>query len=297
MIDKNLIEAYQETVFKVYNPHLEIRIDEVNSDLDELLKAQNQTDYAYITAWNPFSQLQSPDKNQHFNELLANDLKEYVTYTGEGVGSDESWAPEESFLVIGISKDRATELAKKYGQNAIVFGTIGGTPELVFLEYSSAERLLAPLNISPPGSLPYLFSKGLNLKINLFGNGSFEGWIDVARSSVELFQNISRLEEGEQTPGMLLVFENTRTPALINLDAPFNFQSVWIKEKENGELIVEKIGTHMASDVVKGPFIQTVAEYRFLLLLPTKTFKLPVSKIQYGILSVQNGALAWDIES
>jgi hypothetical protein len=38
----------------------------------------------------------------------------------------ETWQPEESLLVLGISRDEARTLGRAYGQNAILFGDAGG---------------------------------------------------------------------------------------------------------------------------------------------------------------------------
>jgi hypothetical protein len=57
----------------------------------------------------------------------------YVTYEGHGVGEDPRWEPERSLFIIGISKDDASEIGKKFEQNAIVYGKIDFAPELLIL--------------------------------------------------------------------------------------------------------------------------------------------------------------------
>jgi hypothetical protein len=47
------------------------------------------------------------------------------------VPADNKWSPEPSFLVVGITRDESIRLSKKYEQNAIVFGELGGVVELV----------------------------------------------------------------------------------------------------------------------------------------------------------------------
>jgi Protein of unknown function (DUF3293) len=51
------------------------------------------------------------------------------------VGTDGSWAPEPSILVLGISFESACGLGRKYGQNAIVTARVdeGAVPKLVLL--------------------------------------------------------------------------------------------------------------------------------------------------------------------
>jgi hypothetical protein len=48
-----------------------------------------------------------------------------------GVGNDDSWEPEASFMVLNIGKEDAIKLGKQFKQNAIVAGEIGNLPELI----------------------------------------------------------------------------------------------------------------------------------------------------------------------
>jgi len=50
------------------------------------------------------------------------------------VGSDESWQPEKSFLILGIALDEAILIGKKYRQNAIVVGKIHEEPQLIWIK-------------------------------------------------------------------------------------------------------------------------------------------------------------------
>jgi hypothetical protein len=60
-----------------------------------------------------------------------------ITYfPGEGQGEDPSWLAEASFLVLGLGREEASDLGRKYGQNAIVWVGSDGVPELVLLRLS-----------------------------------------------------------------------------------------------------------------------------------------------------------------
>ncbi len=60
-----------------------------------------------------------------------------ITYfPGEGQGEDPSWPAEASFLALGIDREAASDLGRKYGQNAIVWIGSDGLPELVLLRSS-----------------------------------------------------------------------------------------------------------------------------------------------------------------
>jgi hypothetical protein len=129
-----LIQAYKETDFNVYEPKITIKVGQVNQDLDRLLNINNCITWAYITAWNPYSELTDDRTNEEKNNQLRNDLTGYIIFDGEGVGSDQSWQPEKSFLILGIVLDHAILIGKKYRQNAIVVGKIYEEPQLIWIK-------------------------------------------------------------------------------------------------------------------------------------------------------------------
>ena len=129
----DLIQAYKETDFNTYEPSITIKVGKVNQELDQLLIQNNLTDWAYITAWNPYSEITDAKLNEQNNNQLRNDLIGYIVFDGEGVGSDPSWEPEKSFLILGISLDDAILIGKKYRQNAIVVGKLNEPPQLIWI--------------------------------------------------------------------------------------------------------------------------------------------------------------------
>jgi hypothetical protein len=96
-----------------------------------LLDRHGATRFAFITAWNPGSVVLPPAENARREAQLRADVRRYVTLNGEGVGEDPKWDPEESLMVLGISRGKAVSLARKYGQLAIVFGQRDTAPALV----------------------------------------------------------------------------------------------------------------------------------------------------------------------
>lgn len=135
MTRENAIKAYTATDFQVYpsaKKVVSIRVNQKNKVLDQFLEAANT--WAFITAWNPKSEALSPIENKQRNELLVEEVKKrsFIYFPGAGVPDDDNWSPEDSFLIVDISKEAAIALGKKYRQNAIVFGEVGGVAELVF---------------------------------------------------------------------------------------------------------------------------------------------------------------------
>ena len=96
--------------------------------------ADNQP-WAYLTAWNPASQLCPDDENRKNQERLELKLQDLGLACIAGVAHDPggAWQDEEGVLVIGLSQSAAIELGREFGQNALLAGIGGGVVELVSL--------------------------------------------------------------------------------------------------------------------------------------------------------------------
>ena len=130
---RSFIEAYKTTKYMVFNPAIQIEVGKVSDELNLLLNKYNASEWAFITAWNPYSRILSDQENEVRFSSLLNDIGIYAFYEGEGVGSDPKWLPEKSALIIGILFNDAIALGNKYEQNAIVVGKIGEPAKLVML--------------------------------------------------------------------------------------------------------------------------------------------------------------------
>ena len=131
---QDLIEAYKNTSYNIFKPEISLKIGKSNSDLDDLLENYNCTEWAFITAYNPFSNILSDEENWERHKQLKENLREYCCFEGEGVGDDPSWNPERSFLILGISEEDAVDLGEKFQQNAIVVGELKQVARLVLLK-------------------------------------------------------------------------------------------------------------------------------------------------------------------
>ena len=131
----DLWRAYEQTHFYVREctPELCIRIGSHHDQLDQMLREHQCDAWSYVTASNPASELLSDDENRSRNRELEALLKsqDLVFYRGEGVGSDPAWPAEASFLILGIDRDAAMQFDRQFGQNAIVYGSLGHAAELV----------------------------------------------------------------------------------------------------------------------------------------------------------------------
>jgi hypothetical protein len=129
----SLIEAYKNTKYKIFEPAVTIEIGKLNQEIDVLLQKNNSNEWAFITAYNPYSKVVSDEDNKMRHDELKELTKSYVTFEGNGVGEDPTWEPELSLFIIGISENDASIIGKKFEQNAIVYGQINHTPQLLIL--------------------------------------------------------------------------------------------------------------------------------------------------------------------
>jgi hypothetical protein len=129
----DLIEAYKNTKYKVFEPGIIIEIGVLNQDVDGLLIEYKSVEWAFITAYNPYSRVLTNDENKMRHDELKELTKSYITFEGHGVGEDPAWEPELSLFILGISKEEASLIGKKFEQNAIVYGKTNSEPELLIL--------------------------------------------------------------------------------------------------------------------------------------------------------------------
>ncbi len=134
-MDKSLEAAYRATHFVVEDLRWSgvILVGESTPELDDFLRAQGLSDWAYITAYNPRSELLSDDVNQgRHDELIQKLDSDGIPWlSGFGRTPDGSWPSDPSVLVCGIDRVAAVEIGRIFDQNAIVCGTHCGDAELV----------------------------------------------------------------------------------------------------------------------------------------------------------------------
>jgi hypothetical protein len=132
-----LIDAYKATRYVVLHDGKELclRVGERSLAVDQLLASRGTQTAAFITAWNPRSRTTSERENAEANSHLQADLlkSSIAVLNGYGQGDDGKWPAEPSFLAVGISRNHAEVLGRKYLQNAILWIFAGGLPELVVL--------------------------------------------------------------------------------------------------------------------------------------------------------------------
>ena len=129
---------YRATTYRAYGlpgtTPIDLHIGEVSARLDGLLVSYAIESWAFITAWNPASHSLPPEVNnaRHAELLQLIGERGWRFYAGSGIPSNLNWEPERSVLVLGISRDEAAILGKRFGQNAVVIGQRGGKAQLIY---------------------------------------------------------------------------------------------------------------------------------------------------------------------
>ena len=133
-----LLCAYLQTTYRVLanSGPIDLRVGTGSAQLDSLLLASQSRTWAIVTASNPRSQQLPEQENAARNEqmMLAIRAGGWRCIDALGVPDDADWVAEQSFLVIGINRDDARELARRWNQNAFVCGRRGEPPQLAWVE-------------------------------------------------------------------------------------------------------------------------------------------------------------------
>lgn len=142
-MEDSLIQAYKKTIYQVDGIDQPIKIGKLNPELDAFCIKIGAKHWAFITAWNPLSVALSADENQKRNQKLFSQITNYMVLTGRGQDPNGIWPAEESFLILGINLMDSISLGRRYGQRAIVVGSVGTDAILVeTLDFTGNNNLL-----------------------------------------------------------------------------------------------------------------------------------------------------------
>ena len=132
---EQLLEAYRATTYRadVGGTTVELRIGEPADDLSDRTGVQPDIAWAFISAANPGSEQLPQEVNLSRHQALEAELagRGFDVFSGWGVPDGDDWEPEISLLVLGIERDDAVAIGRRFDQVAIVCGRIGGVAELV----------------------------------------------------------------------------------------------------------------------------------------------------------------------
>jgi len=128
------VNAFMQAEYHVQDDHnlLVLRVGHYSKPLQDIHIRFGASSSAFITAYNPRSEIQSLQKNETATQLLQQDLHatSYSSLPATGRDTKSLWPDEPGFLVIGISCKQALKLAEKYHQLAILFADSHAIPQL-----------------------------------------------------------------------------------------------------------------------------------------------------------------------
>ncbi|MCW3095671.1 MAG: hypothetical protein JWL77_1289 [Chthonomonadaceae bacterium] len=123
--------AYRRTAYRVDDggDSFEFRIGIRHPKLDALLDRHKARSWAFVTAYNPYSQPLDDRANRRRQAAFERSL--FLPFLhGKGQGLVGNWTPEASVLLMGITPQRARRLGSQWEQAAVVIGVRGGRPRL-----------------------------------------------------------------------------------------------------------------------------------------------------------------------
>jgi len=126
--------AYRRALYRVDDAGrvIELRIGTVNSAGAELLQRHGVTGAALVTACNPGSRPTPAAQNGRAQRALEDAVAAagHRWLPAAGLDPDGVWPVEPSLLILGIDRHRAAELARRFGQAALLWLGADGAPEL-----------------------------------------------------------------------------------------------------------------------------------------------------------------------
>ena len=136
-LDPALVGAYRTADYHVVGPETRfvLHVDESSPALAALHATARSTCSAWLTACNPASVLQSNDENAAAQRSLKQRLERNGDRWLDGFGADPCgrWPAEPGVLALGLDRDAAIEMARDFGQNALLWAGADAIPRLLLL--------------------------------------------------------------------------------------------------------------------------------------------------------------------
>ncbi|WP_018478883.1 DUF3293 domain-containing protein [Pontibacter roseus] len=132
-LHEDILAAYQTTDFSFTagDKTIAICLDGPNQDLAAYLERELITEWAYLTAFNPYFNEQTEAFNNEQHKELLERLTAYQVCPGEGRDRAGLWPVEQGVFVAGITRDEAEFLGRDFGQYAILVSGANGEAELL----------------------------------------------------------------------------------------------------------------------------------------------------------------------
>ncbi len=131
------IEAYRKTDYRFGEGRdvVILRVGLRSEELVRLFASSGCTCGAFVTAYNPYGTSQGIEANEAAHARLGTELKALSESVIEGAGTDASglWPEEKSYFALGVDREAASKLGKRYRQDAVVWAGSDAVPKLILL--------------------------------------------------------------------------------------------------------------------------------------------------------------------
>jgi hypothetical protein len=136
-VDQRLLDAYRSTEFwveEVPDPFL-LTVGSCSPALRTLHEEYGVSCSAFLTAYNPGSRPQSDERNRAAQDRMEVEVARggFALRRGMGRNPSDAWPGEPSVLALGIPRDEAERIGRRYGQNAILWSSTAAVPQLLVL--------------------------------------------------------------------------------------------------------------------------------------------------------------------
>lgn len=142
----SLARAYRATAYAVARPggqDLVLHPDRYDPAADSWLQAERVTQAVLLTAWNPASRRCSTQENHAADMALKHWLDKwgYRWLPAEYRGADPAWT-EIGVAIPGLPRRIGIALARRLGQNALLFTRLGSPARLIRTRRNSIDESL-----------------------------------------------------------------------------------------------------------------------------------------------------------
>jgi hypothetical protein len=128
-----LLEAYTLTVYTIAGSEgsLTLHVGHRSDWLARELGTHNASCAAFVTAYNPGSELQPDASNRLRNAELLRTIQGRPYLVVDAIAPDGRWPVEKGYLVFGLEKESALNIGKAFGQVAILWAGADAVPAIV----------------------------------------------------------------------------------------------------------------------------------------------------------------------
>ena len=138
-IDNSLVTAYQNAEYVVFadtDTNFVMLVAKYSEALHQTMTKKQFTQAAFISAYNPYSEILDEPENLTRHSALSEELGDLGLSFVEGLGRDKEgqWPSEKSVLVLNITNVAARMVGNKYEQNAILWIRKDAIPQLLLLD-------------------------------------------------------------------------------------------------------------------------------------------------------------------